>query len=276
MQIEIKSQCLDHRSLGFDYLYSLHATIMKSLTATHPELAQEIHDGIHKDRAKLICFSPFNGGKAVAVKGEKRKQLLLGGYTWFRIASPIPEFLNALGESLLRQRQLQIDGKAFSVQAINMIAPPEFKEEMVWHPAGSSASIVTAWTSRGGRKRFIRPGQNRDGEPPVEQLLRNNLITKFKRIKDIRDDIASSWLKNSGLNSLSGKDTPVEISLLPYGNGIPFKKVSTKNKNTVIYSWRSPVKVTAPIPLQRSLWSCGLGSMNFQGFGLMQGGKSCS
>ena len=99
MQIEVKLQCLDPSLLGFDYLYSLHAAIMKCLTTTHSGLAREIHNGIHKNRAKLICFSPFNGGKAVTVEGEKRKKLQLGRYTWFRIASPIPEFLNAIGES---------------------------------------------------------------------------------------------------------------------------------------------------------------------------------
>lgn len=274
MQIEVQLRCVDNKAISFDYLYSLHSAIMGCLSASHAPLAHDIHDGIHKNRAKLICFSPFNGGKAVAVPGEKRKKLQLGPRTYFRIASPIPEFLNAIGESLLRQGQLHVNGKSFTIANVNMTAPPEFQETMNWRPFGSSSSIVTAWTSPGKQKRYIRPGESANGEPPVEEILKQNLFTKFnKRLMLIREDIGQAWLRDSGIESLVDETAPVKISLLSYKDGIPFKKISTKNKDTVIYSWRCPMNVAAPVALQRLLWSCGFGGMNFQGFGLMQEGK---
>ncbi|MCM8536724.1 MAG: CRISPR-associated endoribonuclease Cas6 [Lentisphaeraceae bacterium] len=274
MQYEIQLRCLDDKTLSFDYLYPLYSAIMRSLTLSHSSLAKEIHDGIHKNRVKLFCFSPLNGGKSVVVEGQKRKQLQIEGRTWFRISSPIPEFLNAISESLLSQGEINILGKSFRVTGINMTAPPKFKEEMAWRPFGSSASIVTAWSPRDGKKRFLRPGHNEEGYPDVEKILADNLTLKFnKRLFEIRDDVAKAWLRDSELDAVIQGETPIAIELLPYSKDKPYKKVTVQTKNINIYSWRAPVKVKAPIAMQRMIWSSGLGSLNSQGFGLMQEGK---
>lgn len=274
MQIEIQLRSDGEQVISFDHHHSLYSAIMHSLTKLNETLAREIHDGIHKNRVKLICFSPLNGGKAFEVSGETRKQLKLDKKTWFRIASPIPEFFNSIAEALLTQGEISISGKTFRVTNIGMTAPPKLKEEMVWRPFGSAAAIVTPWSPRNGKKRFLRPNHKEEGFPEVEKILADNLTLKFnKRLFEIRDDIAKAWLQDSELDAIIRDETPIDVEVLSYKEGQAFKPVTVKVKNIHVYAWRAPVKVKAPIAIQRMIWSSGLGSMNSQGFGLVQEGK---
>lgn len=278
MQIEIKLVSAENSLLGFDYLYQLHSALMQTLTCRNPELAKEIHDGSHENRLKMFVFSPFSSSpqpQLVQVEGEKRKRMLLGDKIWFRLASPWPEFLNAAGESLLVAGKLNVAGKNFKISGVNMIAPPEFKEQMSWRPFGQSASICTPWSPPDtGKKFFIYPDKPQDNSPACSELLACNLYHKFKRLQEIRPDIADAWLKNSGMNELPPENS-ISIEFLPLSPTQSYKTVMNSVKNSTIRSWRCPVKITAPIPFQRLIWAAGLGSMNSQGYGLMQEGKPC-
>ncbi|MFA7231569.1 MAG: CRISPR-associated endoribonuclease Cas6 [Victivallaceae bacterium] len=279
MQIEIKLVPAEKSILGFDYLYQMHSALMTTLTSRNPDLAKDLHEGSHENRMKMFVFSPLNSTptpKLVQVEGEERKRMLLGEKIWFRIASPWPEFLNSLGESLLVAGQMNIAGKNFKISGVNMIAPPELKEQMVWRPFGQSASICTPWSPPdNGKKLFIYPDKPIDNSPTCSELLANNLYHKFKRLQEIRPDIADAWLKNSGMNELPSENA-INVEFLPSSPTQSYKTIMNYGKNAAIRSWRCPVKITAPLPLQRLVWAAGLGSMNAQGYGLMQEGKQCN
>jgi len=279
MQIEIKLVPSEKSLLGFDYLYPMHSALMRTLSSRNPELAHELHDGSHENRLKMFVFSPLSSSpvpKLVQVEGETRKRMLLGEKIWFRLASPWPEFLNAAGESLLTAGKLTISDKIFKISGVNMIAPPEFKEQMDWRSFGQSASICTTWSPPDtDKKLFIYPDHAQENSPDCATLLTTNLYHKFQRLQEIRPDIAAAWLKDAGLETISPDKTPVRIEFLPLAAGRPYKTIMHYSKSNVIRTWRCPVRVSAPIPIQRLIWSTGLGSMNSQGYGLMQEGKSC-
>lgn len=277
MQIEIRLAPHEESLLSFDYLYALHAAIMKTIDSFRPEMAESLHEGVHKNKMKLFTFSPLNSyplPKLVQVEGESRKRMLLGQKVWFRIASPWPELLNSIGESLLKSQNIKLLNKSFQITQINMIAPPEFKEEMVWMPFGQSGSVCTSWSSKDTeRKLFIYPDKRVEDSPDCANLLENNLYHKFQRFQEIRPDIATAWLKDAGIETISSEKTPISIEFMPLAKDKPYKTTMHYGKNTVIKSWRCPVKVTAPIPIQRLIWACGLGDMNSQGYGLMEEGR---
>ncbi len=282
MQIEIKLAPAEPVPIRFDYLYPMYSALMRNLTSHHPELAHELHDGAHENRLKMFVFSPLSSSpspRLVQLEHESRKRVLFGGRVWFRIASPWPEFLNALAESLLPAGQLDIAGQKFKLTAVNMIAPPEFKEQMVWRPFGQSTSISASWSPPGtGKKYFIYPDRAQEDAPTdapdCARLLADNLAHKFKRLREIRPDIADAWLKNTGMDSLPEKN-PIAIEFLPHSPKQPYKTVMHRIKNSVVKSWRCPMRITAPPPIQRLIWAAGLGNLNSQGYGLMQEGKEC-
>ncbi|MDD5697882.1 MAG: CRISPR-associated endoribonuclease Cas6 [Victivallaceae bacterium] len=278
MQIEITLAPNEASMLSFDYLHGLHSALMHCLTSVQPELAGELHDGEHRNRLKLFTFSPLSSSpkpQLVQLENESRKKMLLGKRVWFRIASPWPELLNALGEGLLRIGNLSINGKSFKVTRVTMVAPPEFSESMVWRPFGQSGSICTSWTPRDSeRKSYIYPDKTETGTPACAQLLTDNLIHKWQRLQEIRPDLTDAWLKDAG----DGKAPAVEdvqVEFIPIDAKRPYRTMMHCVKNTAIKSWRCPVCVKAPLPLQRLIWSSGLGEQNSQGYGLVQEGKQC-
>ncbi len=279
MQIEIKMSPFEESLLSFDYLYALHSVIMKQIDSVRPELANELHEGEHKNKLKLFTFSPLNSFpmKLVQVDGEPRKKMLLGHNVWFRIASPWPELLNSIGESLLKSQNIKLLNKNFKITCINIIAPPELKEEMIWKPFGQSGSICTSWSQKGSdRKLFIYPDKRVEDSPDCVELLASNLYHKFHRLQEIRPDIASAWLRDAGIENVTPDKHPISVDFLPLSKEKAYRTIMHTGKNTVIKTWRCPVKVTAPIPIQRLIWACGLGDMNSQGYGLIEEGRICS
>jgi CRISPR-associated endoribonuclease Cas6 len=268
---------MNNELMTHDYLYAMSSMLKSLLYETAPEFSEELYKGLHKDKMKLLTFSPLNSfpkPKSVQIEGETRKKMLLGKRIWFRIASPWPELLNSLGQALLSAGEIRIMNKRFKVEAINMIAPPEMKETMIWRSFGQSASITTSWSCRTQKKKsFIYPDKNINGSPECTDLLKDNLTNKFKRLREIREDIATAWEKSAESDKIYC-DTEIKIEFLPHSNEKPYKTVMHQGKNSPIRSWRCPVKITAPLPIQKLIWACGLGEQNSQGYGLMQEGKN--
>jgi len=280
MQLEITLNAVEESLMGFDYQYEFHSMLMQKLSTTQPELAADLHDGKHRNRIKLFVFSPLNSlpnPKLVQVENESRKRMLLGEKIWFRLASPVPEFINNLAEALLTAGTFGIGTKQFKVRNISMIAPPEMRETMVWRPFGQAGSICTAWTAPVAEKKLFRypDYQGENDNPGCAELLTRNLYHKFQRLQEIRPDIAQAWLATAGLKELSPSLAPIKVEFLPLAAGRAYRTMLHRGKNDVIKSWRCPVQVTAPIPVQRLIWAAGLGVLGSQGYGLCQEGKSC-
>ena len=277
MQIEIKMEALDNGIIDYNYLYPMASMLKTVLSEARPELAQDLYQGVHKEKIKLFTFSPlssFPNPKSVQIDGEKQKKMLLGKRSWFRIASPWPELLNTIGQALLNSPKIRIMNKEFRITTINMIAPPEFTESMVWRPFGQAASIATPWSIKDNkRKEFIYPDTKSSDGKTCAELINNNLLNKFRRLKTIRNDIAAAWLKDSSITDIDRDITTIQTDFLHLDKERTYRTLMQKNKTSYIRSWRCPIKISAPIPIQKLIWATGIGALNSQGYGLVQEGK---
>ena len=274
--------------LPFSYYPFLSAALYQSLEIVQPEFAADLHHGEqHRDRIKLFGFSPLRcrhmtvnrGGRGSHLpdseNGEStRPGLLIEGEATFRLFSPWPELMSAVSEGLLAAGNLRLAATDFLIKSAIVIPQPAFQETMLWQPV-REASVVTSWKNREtGAKLYALPGKPADGRDCAD-LLRENLLHKWLRFTDEtgRPDIAARW---AGLNGATPAETKawatqqnVQVELADQA------KARTRLfhiKNIPVRSWVAPVKVTAPIGLQRLIWSAGLGEMNSMGFGAVEVG----
>ncbi|MDM8553873.1 hypothetical protein QUF75_03990 [Desulfococcaceae bacterium HSG7] len=76
---------------------------------------------------------------------------------------------------------------------------------MVWR-LRQPASCVTSWSSKDeNKKRYALPGTPVDSHT-CESLLVQNLIHKWRRLKEIRPDIAADWLQNGATENKEAVD----------------------------------------------------------------------
>lgn len=263
--------------LNFSYYPQMASAIYHAISYSNPEFANDLHSGqTYQNRIKLFGFSPLYS-RQTEVHPEDPGQNKSGGLVFkgpcsFAICSPWPELVNSMGEGFMKTSQLRIGSQLFHIQAA-MIAPtPKFEDRMVWR-LRQPASCVTSWSNKAEKiKRYSLPGAPVDGQT-CEALLRQNIIHKWQRLKEVRQDIADAWLKNGhkevqNLTDLTEDD--IRIRLLPLTGSKRFHQKRHIIKDAPVLSWIAPVEITAPKAIQRIIWSCGLGEMNSMGFGVME------
>ena len=282
MQVIVKLLPETPVSLPFSYFHRLSAALYEAISASQSGFATDLHEGAaHRSRIKLFAFSPLHSRMTEVHRPDKEARkdgaLVFKGPTFFKLSSPWPELMNRVGEGLLAAGQLRIGSQLFRVAGANLLPPPSFKASMTWHPT-KTGSIVTSWSRRSDNtKLYAFPDQPAAGQA-CETLLRTNLIHKWQRLCEIRNDIAATW---SGLDPDATRTafTPDDLTVdfANSANGESAYKTRLHHiKHNPVRSWKTPVKLTAPPPLQRIAWSCGLGEMNSMGFGLVEEVKSCS
>lgn len=263
--------------LSFTYYSRMAAALYQALGDADKPFAEELHEGSqHRNRIKLFAFSPLHSRMTEVHKPDKENNieggLVFKGPTFFKLSSPWPELVNRVGEGLLTRQNLRIGSQLFRVGNARIIPAPTFRQTMVWRPT-KTGSIVTSWSPKNkNTKLYAFPDQPADGQA-CETLLRTNLVHKWKRLCEIRNDLAEAWITS---NTDNPRDvfTPDNISV----TFLDSEKYKDKNyktrlhyiKHNPVRSWQAHIKVTAPIPIQRIAWACGLGEMNSMGFGLME------
>lgn len=276
MQVLIKLLPETPVRVPFSYYPDMSAAIYKSMSDSDPSFASSLHDGEeHKSKIKLFGFSPLYSQQTEVHKTDKENNIegafVFKGLTTFIVCSPWPELVNRLGEGLLKNGYLRIGSQLLKVLEATILPPPAFKEKMVWTPA-KSASVVTSWSRKTDKNKiYAFPDKPADGQA-CELLLKTNILHKWRRLCEIRGDIAASW---------SGSDKADILSTLPddsvvvrvhsdSANAIPYRTKLHYIKGNPVRSWISPVEVLAPIFLQRLIWSSALGEMNSMGYGVVQ------
>ena len=263
--------------LDFSYYPKLAAAVYQAISQADPDFADDLHGGeLFRNRIKLFGFSPLYS-RQTEIHPENRNQNKSGGLVFkgvcsFTVCSPWPELMNRLGEGFFRTSQLRIGSQLIRIQKAIPAPMPDFKEKMVWHFL-KPASCVTSWSSKNeNKKHYILPGVPVDGRT-CEALLRQNLIHKWRRLKEISPDIAMAWLRKDAKGEKEPADfaeEDIRVRLLPLSGKKTFHKKRHQIKKSPVFSWISPVEITAPQAIQRIAWSCGLGEMNSMGFGVVE------
>jgi CRISPR-associated endoribonuclease Cas6 len=188
--------------------------------------------------------------------------ILFAQPTFFTICSAWPELMNSIGEGLVRSKELYIGSQNFRVAAVNIVMPPDFKEKMTWIPRMNSSFVVSETLRGEKKKKYIMPD-----DPKCVELMKNNLIHKWKRLCEIRGDIAASWTDTPAekcSNLFSSED--IELNFV----GVHKTKMHLI-KTVPVQSFRNvEISMKAPLPLQRLAWSSGLGEMNSMCYGVVE------
>jgi CRISPR-associated endoribonuclease Cas6 len=261
--------------LDFSYYPKLAAAVYQAISHADPDFADDLHGGeLFRNRIKLFGFSPLYS-RQTEIHPENRSQNKSGGLVFkgacsFTVCSPWPELMNRLSEGFLKTLQFRIGSQLLRIQKAMLAPMPDFKEKMVWQ-FRQPASCVTSWSSKNeNKKRYILPEIPVNGRT-CEALLRQNLIHKWRRLKEIRLDIATAWLREKGENGPADfAEEDISVRLLPLSSPRSFHKKRHQIKKAPVFSWIAPVEITAPQAIQRIAWSCGLGEMNSMGFGVVE------
>lgn len=277
MQIAVRLVAETPVSLPFSYYDRFGAAVYAAVAAASPSFADELHGGKeHRSRIKLFSFSPLHSRMTEVHRPDPEKRieggLVFKGPTFFKLSSPWPELMNRVGEGLLATGTLRIGSQLLRVTGANLLPPPTFAETMTWRPA-KTGSIVTSWSRKtDNTKLYAFPDTPAEGHA-CELLLRTNLVHKWQRLCEVRNDLAATW---SGLAPENTRDafTPDDIAVTfansANGDAHHYKTRLHHIKHNPVRSWQTRVKLTAPPPLQRIAWACGLGEMNSMGFGLVE------
>ncbi|MBW2111288.1 MAG: CRISPR-associated endoribonuclease Cas6 [Deltaproteobacteria bacterium] len=263
--------------LDFSYYSKLAAAFYQVIALADPDFADDLHGGQgFRNRIKLFGFSPLHSRKT-EIHPENKEQNRTGGLVFkgicsMAVCSPLPELMDRLSQGFSKMDELRIGSQIMRVQKGERVPIPDFREKMIWR-LRQPASCVTSWSYKSeNRKYYVFPGIPA-GNKTCEALLRENLIHKWRRLKEIRPDIAKAWLQKEremekASQGLAEKD--IHIRILPLGREQTFQRKRHQIKKAPVFSWIAPVQVTAPLAIQRVVWACGLGEMNSMGFGVVE------
>jgi len=264
--------------LPFSYYHFLGGALYAVLRNADSMFAEDLHDGRHADRIKLLVFSPLYSRSCEICRDQEEKPLGLrfSGRTLFRIGSAWPELFNRLTQGILTCGSMRVGKVSFRVISVNLSPPPLFRRRMIWGPV-RSGSIVTSWSDRASnRKVFLFPDQGVEAKTAAD-ILRDNILHKWRRFSEIRPDLAREWAGGPAPEAaFASEDISVEPLCLSREEGPAYRTRLHYIKGNPVRSWRAPVAVEAPEALQRIVWACGLGQMNMMGFGLVEEIPECS
>ncbi len=275
MQLELQLSASGNDVLSFHYYHELASAFYRALERVQPDLARELHDGSHFSRIKLFVFSPFSSDpKPVAgTLPDGSPGLVFGSRLWMRFASIWPEMVYLLADALQRDKVLQVRGRKFKVESIEMVPTPEFTPTMTYRPFGQAGMIVCRY-NHAGKTFFQLPDDSEPGIPSCGELIAGNLRHKLLRLREIRPDIFENVMSIGNLDAEAVAALPIRVEFLPLMKDRNYRTGLIRLKNLNVRSFRAPVRITAPEAVHRMVWSAGLGSLNSQGFGLVEPGRN--
>ncbi|MDD4818061.1 MAG: CRISPR-associated endoribonuclease Cas6 [Victivallaceae bacterium] len=274
MQIELQLSGSEAGVLSFDYFHELSAAFYAALTRSFPAFARELHDGECRSRIKLFTFSPFSSDPAPRQSPlpDGEPGLRFGSRIWMRYGSIWPELLYHFADALQKEGAITIRGQKFPVLSMQMVPDPEFAPVMTYRPFGQAGVVVCRYNLN-GKIVFQMPDDSEPDIPACGELIAGNLRHKLLRLRDLRPDIFENLMTIGGLSADAAAAVPISVEFLPLMKERRFRTKMIHLKGLNVRGFRAPVRITAPEAIQRIIWNSGLGSMNSQGFGLVEQGR---
>ncbi len=208
-------------------------------------LSAKIHDfgfidPITGRKFKLFTFSRIIFNEKPIIKD---KRIYFSEDLSLYVASPIKEFIHSLANSILLRDNFYIGNEEFTIQSLEVISIPEYKEK-VYVKTLSPITVYSTLEKEDGKKKtyYYNPS-----EDEFETLIIQNLNKKLRTLKKTEE--------------LHGSVKPYRIN--------PTQKI-IKYKDTVIKGWDGIFELSLPKELFNIAFTCGLGSKNSQGFGYIE------
>jgi CRISPR-associated endoribonuclease Cas6 len=228
------------------YQHVLGSAIYKLL----PKTGQ--HESKH---TKLFCVSPlFWKNREVSKENIRFKG---DGFLIFCSTD-----LNQINE-IFTKTEAEIGGNLFDINRTELVDDPFFSEEMIWRTPAGGGAILT----RISRKETRSEVHLSPKDSPVETArhLERNLKYRWKQLCHQNPKKAVLW-SDSEDPVKWGEEQVVEVDFSGTKTTTHFGQI----KKAALKGWSSTLKVKAPEPFQRLIWSCGLGSKTAFGFGYVE------
>lgn len=245
MRLSIEFTSIDEReliTLPLHYNRLLQGLIYHFIKEEMPE----IHDGgfnVGNRKLKLFVFSRIFG----QVLGIKNGQITFGSSIKFKVSSPLPLFIETLGNNLLKTKIFHLGKTQVKLDSLYIEPVPDFVSCGISVKAISPLTLYSTFNTPDGKKKtyYYHPRKKEFGEQ-----IKNNLLRKANQLG-------------------------IEVD-----NNVPFvfQPLVVKNKdlkvlyykNTVIKGWYGLYRMEGDPRLMTIAYSAGVGLKNAQGFGMIE------
>lgn len=244
MRIRLKLKSAEEQLISYNYNSILNNLIYQITKDADPQLAHELFtEGIMVNDQPIKPFT-FSRLLFENYRATRDGLVVTGDGEWL-ITSPLDELAEVFINGMIGRFQLKIGQNEFTVERHQMIKDPEIDNEIDCFMLGP---VVTSIIRPDGREVFCHPLQSE-----FYDLLRDDLVFKVKQIYNIT--LAPQDIHFSIIN-------PEKFDLERSANLIHYN-----GKNIKCYLFK--VKITGPSQALKIAFNWGLGSFNYQGFGMI-------
>lgn len=248
MKLEIELYADKEKSINLNYNYYITSSIYKLIADHDMNFSKYLHDEGYKlgnKRFKLFVYSRLMPDK-FNLQGPN--MIIEKGRTRLYINSPIKEFINSLGNSLVKEGEMRIGKEIFKVENINFKDNYDFNYETEFKTL--SPIVVTTKKEIDGE---IKPRTVYITEDKFVENIKNNLLKKYFLINGkLPDDMNID---------ISFNDRYIEKN--KRGNLIDFKGIKIKG-------FICPFTMKCASDVKKVAIDCGIGENNSIGMGYIE------
>lgn len=242
MRLKISFTLIDKNSIAIPIHYNqiLQAVIYKNLTG---DISTNLHGKgyeYEKRQFKLFTFSKiFADSMYISVNS-----FIIKSPFYFLVSFADENITKNLSLNLLKSETVNFQGNKLKISSIEFLSTPDFKYPVTIKML-SPITVYSTFQKQDGTKKtyFYNPM-----EKEFSELIKNNAMKKYKLI--------------------SGKDYNGKFGIEPLRFSIKRNFHILKYKGTIIHGYSGIYKLGGEPDMIKTLYLCGLGSKNSQGFGM--------
>ncbi len=251
--MRIKISLLSQRApfeLPANYNYQLTSLIYELLASSSQDFSTFLHDDgfkIAHKRFKLFTFSRLLIPKR---RIEGARLIALSEHLELLISSPISEFIEHLAQGLLSRGRIKIVDHELSIEQVEVLAKPAFREEMRFT---CLSPLVVSTGAKRNEKLFAK--YLRHDDPQFSEAIQKNLWQKYQLVHG-REPRSADLTLQFDPEYIARKKESV-YRLMDY-------------KGTKIKGIMAPFVVRGSPELIEMGYEAGLGEKNSMGFGMVE------
>lgn len=225
--------------LPLQYNYHIQSFLYRHVS---PELAEFLHDKgfVHGKRTfKMFTFSRIQGAYKIM-----KDTIIFQPPVYLTISSPLDRFISELGNTLLKDDNLELVKNKVHVASMRVHPEPEITDEIKIRMLAPVVTYSTLMTSEGKKKTYYYSPYEKEFVTSID----NNLRKKYEALH-------------------KKKPRARKLTITPLGKN---KEKIVNYRGTVIKGWMGNFLLNGNRKLLKLAYYTGLGSKNSQGFGMFE------
>jgi len=251
MRLEIEFFSSEIKKLSFNYNYYITSAIYDLISEHNKDFSQMLHDEGYKVGNKKFKLFVYSRLMPERYSIDKDYMIIHKGITRLYINSPIKEFINSLGNSMMKKGLMRINDQIFKVN--NIYLKDDFVFDYGTEFVTLSPIVVTTGIRKDGQ---VKPRTVHITDSKFIENIKNNLIKKYYLI----------YGKLPENMSIDIKFDKEYIKRNRRGHLIHFKGITIKG-------FIIPFVMTCANDIKKVAIDCGLGENNSIGMGYIMGKK---